>query len=105
MKYFVTEYQQDRSITFQFDLPGFNGFHKFELRELETDKTELSHIIDMTTVGSATLKWTFAVRWIHDAYIEDAFDKINNHFSVYKKNSEWSWWVKTLRKFIKPKKK
>jgi hypothetical protein len=43
IKYFVIDYQQDKSITFQFDLPGFNGIHKFEIRELEIDKTELSH--------------------------------------------------------------
>lgn len=105
IKYFVTEYQPQKSITFQFDLTGFNGFHKFELKELETHKTELSHIIDMTTTGSATLKWTFAIRWLHDAYIEDAFDKVENHFSVDKKSSKWSWWVRTLRKVMKPKKK
>jgi hypothetical protein len=105
IKYLVTDYQQDKSITFQFDLTGFDGFHKFELKELETHKTELSHIIDMTTTGSATLKWTFAIRWLHDAYIEDAFDKVENHFSVDKKSSKWSWWVRTLRKVMRPKKK
>ena len=41
IKYFV-EYQPERSITFQFDLPGFNGFHRFDINELEPDKTELS---------------------------------------------------------------
>jgi hypothetical protein len=105
IKYFVTEYQPDNSITFQFDMTGFNGFHKFELRELETDKTELSHIIDMTTTGSATIKWALAIRWLHDAYIEDAFDKVENHFTKYKQSSEWSCWVRTLRKIMKPKRK
>jgi hypothetical protein len=46
-----------------------------------------------------------AIRWLHDAYIEDAFDKVENHFSEDKKSSEWTWWVKTLRKVMKPKKK
>lgn len=105
MKYFVTDFQQDNSITFQFDLTGFNGFHKFHLTELETNKTELSHIIDMTTTGTATLKWAMAIRWLHDAYIEDALDKVENHFTVDKKSSEWSWWVMALRKIMKPKKK
>jgi hypothetical protein len=105
IKYFVTDYQQDNSITFQFDLTGFYGFHKFELNELETDKTELSHIIEMTTTGSATIKWALAIRWLHDAYIEDAFDKVENYFTKDKKNSEWSFLVKILRKVMKPKKK
>lgn len=101
IKYTVTDYHPDDSITFQFTLPGFNGFHKFELTALATDKTELAHVIDMTTSGTATLKWALAIRWLHDAYIEDAFDKVENHFAVEKKSSEWSWWVKTLRKMMK----
>lgn len=103
IKYFVTEYKPQKSIRFQFDLAGFDGFHKFELKELEKDRTELSHIIDMTTTGSATIKWALAIRWLHDAYIEDAFDKVENHFTADKKISEWSLWVRVLRKFMKPK--
>jgi hypothetical protein len=105
IKYFVTDYQPQKSITFQFDLEGFNGFHKFELTKLDIDKTELFHVIDMTTTGSATMKWLFAIRWLHDAYIEDAFDRVENYFITDKKSSKWSWWVKTLRVIMKPKKK
>lgn len=103
--YFVTDYQPEKSITFQFDLTGFNGYHRFDINELEPKKTEISHIIDMTTTGLATLKWMLAIRWLHNAYIEDAFDKVENQFTKDKKSSEWSWWVKTLRKVMKPKKK
>lgn len=105
IKYFVKEYQPEKSITFQFDMAGFNGFHRFDINELEPNKTELSHCIDMTTTGSATLKWTLAIRWLHDAYIEDAFDKVENHFTKDKKSSEWSWRVKILRKILRPKRK
>lgn len=105
IKYFVTEYQPEKSITFQFTLTGFNGFHRFDIKELEANKTELSHIINMTTTGSATLKWGLAIRWLHDAFIEDAFDKVENHFTTYKKNSEWNLWVRTLRKIMKPKRR
>ncbi|WP_462219280.1 hypothetical protein [Ferruginibacter sp.] len=105
LKYFVTDYQKDNSITFQFDLTGFNGFHKFELLVSEANKTKLKHTIDMTTTGLATLKWALAIRWLHDAYIEDAFDKVENYFTKDKKSSEWSWWVERLRKIMKPKRK
>lgn len=40
----------------------------------------------MTTTGSASLKWAIAIRWLHDAYIEDAFDKVENQFIKDKKN-------------------
>ena len=104
IKYFVSAYQPEKSITFQFDLKGFNGFHKFEINQLEFNKTEIIHIIDMTTSGLATLKWTMAIRWLHDAYIEDAFDKVENHFTNNKKRSDWNLWVRILRKVMKPKK-
>jgi hypothetical protein len=103
IKYFVSAYQPEKSITFQFDLKGFNGFHKFEINQLEFNKTEIIHIIDMTTSGLATLKWTMAIRWLHDAYIEDAFDKVENHFTNNKKRSDWNLWVRILRKVMKPK--
>ena len=96
IKYFVTEYKPEKSITFQFDLKGFNGFHRFDIIELETNKIELTHIIDMTTIGSATLKWALAIRWLHDAYIEDAFDKVENHFTKDKKSTEWNLCVRFL---------
>ncbi len=105
IKYFVSKYQPEKSITFQFDLTGFNGFHRFDITALATNKTELSHTIEMTTTGSATLKWTLAIRWLHDAFIEDAFDKVENHFTKDKKSSKWTLWVKTLRKVMKPKRK
>jgi hypothetical protein len=101
IKYFVTDYQKDNSITFQFGLTGFKGFHKFELFETEPNKTLLKHTIDMTTTGSAMLKWALAIRWLHDAYTEDAFDKVENYFTKDKKSSEWSLWVKLLRKIMK----
>lgn len=105
IKYFVTDYQPEKSITFQFDVTGFNGFHRFEINELDANQTEISHCINMKTTGFATLKWVLAIRWLHDAYIEDAFDKVENHFSEHKKNSEWIIWIKILRKIMKPKKK
>ena len=105
IKYFVTDYQVNNSITFQFDLKGFDGFHKFEIAETDSNKTQLTHTIDLTTSGSASLKWALAIRWLHDAYIEDAFDKVENHFATEKKKSEWTISVKILRKIMKPKNK
>ena len=103
IKYFVTEYKPENSVKFQFDLKGFNGFHQFELIECGTDKTELIHIIDMTTSGWAIIKWAWGIRWLHDAYVEDSFDKVENHFTKDKKSSEWSLWVRILRRLIKRK--
>ncbi len=105
IKYFVTDYQAQKSITFQFDMKGFNGFHKFQLTVSDKDKTELLHIIDMSTTGIATVKWALVIRWLHDAYIEDAFDKVENYFLGSQKVSKWSLWVRILRKVLTPKRK
>ena len=105
IKYFVSEYQEESFIRFQFDLKGFDGFHQLEISETEAGNTLLAHTIDMKTSGLATLKWTLAIRWLHDAYIEDAFDKVENYFNSEKKRSEWSLWVRILRKLMKPPKK
>ena len=52
----------------------------------------------MKTSGWATLKWVLAIRWLHDAFIEDAFDKVENNLSGSNKRTEWSKWVIFLRK-------
>jgi hypothetical protein len=105
IKYFVTEYQPEKSITFQFDMTGFEGFHRFSLIQLGSDKTELSHTINMTTTGSATLKWALAIQWLHDAYIEDGFDKVEDHFKMERRRSNWNFYVRLLRKVMKLKRK
>ena len=106
IKYTVRKYIPDNLIEFDFTEPkGFNGYHKFEICELKNNATLINHTIDMNTEGSAIFKWIFAIRWLHDAYIEDAFDKVENHFTTDKKNRAWTTWVKFLRKVLKPKRK
>jgi hypothetical protein len=101
IKYFVKDYNPEKSITFHFDLKGFDGIHRFDIHDLGNDNSELVHIIDMKTSGIMTLKWITAIRWLHDAYIEDAFDKVENHFHSNQKQSKWNFWVKILRKAMK----
>lgn len=97
IRYFVSEYHEGESITFTFDMKGFNGFHQFELIELDDERTQLSHTIEMKTSGWATIKWALAIRWLHDAFIEDAFDRVEGHFNPKIQHGEWSWWVKVMR--------
>ncbi|MBI1770630.1 MAG: hypothetical protein HY015_01355 [Bacteroidetes bacterium] len=102
IKYTVQEYKRDQLIQFRFTKPlGFNGIHKFEITEVGASKTEIKHTIDMTISGNDLLLWTFAIRWLHDAFIEDAFDKVENHFTGSAKVSEWSLWVKLLRRQLR----
>lgn len=106
IRYSVNKFVPGTMVEFEFSRPkGFIGIHRFEINELDATKTELKHIIDMKIVGPALLSWPLAIRWLHDAFIEDAFDKVENHFSNDNKRTEWSLWVKILRKLLKPKSK
>lgn len=104
IKYSVQKYVSNEFIQFEFAKPeGFNGFHKFEISQITDQSTLLKHTIEMNAVGSAILKWTLVFRWLHDAYMEDAFDKIENHFSLTKKSTNWNFWVLFLRGMLRPK--
>lgn len=102
IKYFIQNIVPDHSIQFQFVSPkGFKGIHTFEIIEINPQQTQVKHIIDMNTQGLDSLKWHLVIRWLHDALIEDAFDKIENHFSTTPKRSSWNIWVRFLRAVLK----
>lgn len=106
IRYSVEKYNPNEIIQFRFSKPkGFNGIHKFEIKELDKHKTEIKHTIDMNTTGKGTLIWTFAIRSLHNALIEDGFDKLENNFSGKQKSSNWNFWVKFLRKQMTQKRK
>lgn len=101
IRYTIKKYIPGKLIQFEFTNPkGFHGIHKFETIELLDNKTELIHTIDMITSGVGTLTWMIGVRYLHDALIEDLFDKIENEFDNHNKRTAWSFWVRFLRKLL-----
>lgn len=105
IRYWVKHYEPGKKIDFEFTKPsGFKGVHTLELKEISSQKTGIKHTIEMKTNGLATFTWVFAIRWLHDALMEDAFDKVENHFSPNTSHSRWNLWVKLLRFLLKPKK-
>ncbi len=102
IKYKIIEYDLGNAIHFEFLKPSkFKGYHKFEIFDLEHSKTKVVHSLQMKTFGLGTLYWVFAIRWLHDALIEDAFNKIENEFSINMKMTKWGFWVKFLRLALK----
>ncbi|MBM9616995.1 hypothetical protein JWJ90_22295 [Desulfobulbus rhabdoformis] len=76
IQYVVTEYKPGKKIKFKFLEPAnFQGNHWFEIEEKEDKRTEITHTIDMNVSGAAILSWIFIIRPMHDALIEDSFDK------------------------------
>jgi len=102
IRYFIKKIVPNESIEFQFTKPtGLFGIHRLELKGLGVDRTEIKHTIDVQTNFVGTLQWISFIRVLHDALIEDAFDKVENHFSPHKKKTAWSWWVRFLRLILK----
>jgi hypothetical protein len=105
IRYSIEKYIPNELIQFKFSKPtGFNGIHKFEVLSLDKGKTELRHTIEMDAEGKGLSTWIIAIRSLHNALLEDALDKVENQFSSIKRKTEWSIWVKILRKILKPKK-
>ena len=103
IRYSVLSNDYEDGIVFKFANKGFNGIHRFQINAINDSQVEVLHIIKMKTSGKATFYWVFVIRWLHDALIEDAFDKIENQFLLNKKETKYSIWVKFLR-LIKSKK-
>jgi hypothetical protein len=98
--YSVVAFEEDRYIQFKFSKPiGFHGTHAFEIMPVDAQNSLVRHTIQMRTSGLAVLTWAFVIRWLHDAYLEDTLDQIENHFTGRKKRTEWNWWVRLLRRF------
>lgn len=104
IRYTVEDYDPGNFVQFIFSRPsGFHGYHRLEINALETGSTQLRHVIDMETKGTAGFSWAFGIRWLHDALIEDAFDKIEYQFSGVNKVTPWNFWVRILRKILAAK--
>ena len=102
IRYTVSKLIAGELVQFEFSKPkGYHGNHRFEITEITPAKTEIKHILEIRINGMALLSWPLAIRWLHDALIEDAFDKIENHFSGGHKRTNWSFWVRILRAVLK----
>ena len=102
IKYTIEKYNPTKEIQFRFTKPkGFDGIHKLELKECSDQKTEIIHTIDIKTSKKATLQWLLFIRQLHNALIEDAFDKLENNLTDNRQQTQWNLWVKTLRYYFK----
>ena len=99
IRYTVEKYDPDEMIRFRFSRPqGFHGSHTFELKALGGEATEIKHTIAMRTIGKATWLWILGIRSLHNALIEDSFDKLENQCSEQTKRTPWNFWVRFLRR-------
>ncbi len=96
VRYHVIEHQPGRATTFRFDDDlGLPGVHRFEVLD-DGPAPGLRHVIDARPVGSMRLAWPLAVRWLHDALIEEAFDGVEVRLGLRDQLRRPGPWVRFL---------
>lgn len=97
IRYVVEAYEPGVSIVFRFTGPeGFDGTHTFAVEPL-LEGARLSHVLTMDTSGKASLSWPLIYRSLHDALVEEAFDRAAAAVGEPLAATPWSLWVRMLR--------
>ena len=100
--YTVKSYEPGKRIFFEFTAPpGLHGHHWFELEKGDSGKTIIRHVIEMRTTGITVISWPLVFSPLHNALVEDAFDKVERNSGLTPKGSKWNLWVKFLRWLLK----
>lgn len=100
IRYVVETIEPAREVRFRFTAPrGFDGTHAFVVDRLGSG-SRLTHLLVMDTSGLATLSWAVVYRPLHDALVEDAFDRIAAVLGEAPAGAPWSRWVTFLRSLL-----
>lgn len=104
VRYVVEAVDPRREVAFRFTGPtGFVGRHSFSLHPA-ADATTLRHQLVLHPRGWARLSWPLFFRPLHDALIEEAFDKVGRELSSPPGAADRrSRWVRLLRWVVLPR--
>jgi hypothetical protein len=100
IRYSVEQYEPGRRVVFRF-APGLgiDGTHWLEVEPQTRDgRTVLRHVLEGRLYGRALLTWPVAVRWLHDALLEDLLDRAELEVQgSVARPARWSPWVRLMR--------
>lgn len=98
VRYCVEACDPASEIRFRFTGPrGFDGWHAFQVRALTPTTTLLRHEIRMQPRGWAKASWPLFFRPLHDALIEESFDKVGRELGdPPDKEHTRGWWARAL---------
>lgn len=105
IRYQVTEYVPGRSVVFTFDeRVGLRGTHRFDVIPRDSQSCYVRHVVEGRTTGSMRLVWPAAMRWLHDAVVEDLMDRVATDAGhPPAQRAQWSWWVRQIRRVTRPR--
>ena len=97
IRYDVRTYEPGRRVVFRFDPAcGLDGTHTFEVQP-RPGGVLLRHDLTARALGGTRLLWPLVIRSVHDAVVEDAFDRVHERFVPGRQRTPWSPYVRLLR--------
>jgi hypothetical protein len=105
IRYSVAEYEPGRRVRFVFDPSiGLDGFHELIVEPLDERRTRLTHDLVGKPRGTMRLVWALAVRWMHEALLQDLLDNAQLAATgCLREKARWSRWVRFMRARMSPK--
>ncbi len=95
IRYFCTAYEPGRRVEFTF-APDFiaRGTHTLEILG-----DTVKHTMIIRLRGAGRVLWPLAIRWLHDACLEDLLDRVGDSLGHPPlTRARWSPWVRLLRR-------
>lgn len=100
IRYTVDFHEPGRRVVFRFDPAcGLSGTHAFEA-EPRQGGALLRHDLTARALGRNRLLYPLVIRPIHDAMVEDAFDRIQERLVPGRAQTPWSPYVRLLRRLV-----
>lgn len=105
IRYRVTDHQPGRSVTVTFEPgQGLHGTHTISVRPDGPSASLLRHETVGRMTGAMRLLWPLAVRWAHDALLEDFLDRAEAVLGTGPaRPARWSPWVRLLQRLETPR--
>lgn len=94
--YRVSHYAPQERVRFEFT-QGSQGWHELTLQATDEHSCLLTHTIRTTPTWCFRIAWVLMIRHLHDALIEDLFDKLESQFRTLERPTRWNAYVRLIR--------
>jgi hypothetical protein len=105
IRYRVTAHEPGRKVEFAFTPgQGIDGRHAITADPAGPERTLLRHVVEARLSGVMALAWPLAIRWAHDAVLEEVFDNAERAVGREPvRPARRSPWVRLLRGLEAPR--
>lgn len=102
IRYWVSGYEPGRRVRFTVHPKcGIDGHHEFTVEPLGEHRCVVRHVLAGQPSGLMRALMPLAVRWLHDAVLEDLLDNAERAATgQVARSARWSPWVRLLRRYI-----